>query len=109
METLNRVDDPLTLLSQLASSLNLENVNMRTNSKTGTATVTGSRDGMQFTTTIQRNSYGVTQSTSRYVTNMGRDALIQQARELRRQGYKQTEIADMLGISQASVSKYLRM
>jgi predicted transcriptional regulator len=34
--------------------------------------------------------------------------MIEQVKELRRQRYTQQEIADMLGISQATVSIYLR-
>lgn len=78
------------------------------NSRTGTATVTGKKDGMQYTTTIQRNKYGETRTSSHYNVTVGRKALIEQVKQLRRQGYKQTEIADMLGISQSSVSNYLR-
>lgn len=51
---------------------------------------------------------GVVQTTTQFATNLGKEALISQIKALRKQGYKQQQIADMLKISQATVSKYLR-
>lgn len=102
--------------SDLAQSLarfmrdsKLEDARVSMDTKTGTATVTGRRDGLQYTTTVRSNLYGTTQTPSVYAVNVGRDALINQVKQLRGQGYKQNDIATMLGISQVSVSKYLRM
>lgn len=46
---------------------------------------------------------------SSFEVNVSEGALIEQIKELRGQGHKQLEIADMLGISQLLVSKYSRM
>ena len=51
---------------------------------------------------------GVVQTTTQFATNLGKEALTSQIKDLRKQGYKQQQIADMLKISQATVSKYLR-
>ena len=40
--------------------------------------------------------------------NLGKDGLKKQIKELYSQGYKQREIADMLGVSQSTVSNYLK-
>lgn len=48
------------------------------------------------------------QTTTQFATNLGKEALISQIKALRKQEYKQQQIADMLKISQATVSKYLR-
>lgn len=41
-------------------------------------------------------------------TNLSRDALKSQIKDLKKQGFKQQQIADMLNISQATVSNYLK-
>ena len=58
---------------------------------------------------MQQEKHGQIVKYSAFEINVGKDALIEQIKELRRQGYKQLEIADMLGISQSLVSKYSRM
>lgn len=40
--------------------------------------------------------------------NLGKDGLKKQIKELKYQRYKQQEIADMLGVSQSTVSNYLK-
>ena len=67
------------------------------------------KDGVQYTTTLTKHTNGFVQTTSQFATNLGKEALIAQIKELRRQGFKQQKIADRLNISQATVSKYLRM
>ena len=74
----------------------------------GITSVIGNRDGVQYTTTLTKHTNFV-QTTSQFATNLGKEALIAQIKELRRQGFKQQKITDMLNISQATVSKYLRM
>ena len=102
------IDWFLKSLDRFIQDSGLQDVKTRMDSRKGTATITGSRDGIQYTTTVQRNKYGATRTVSQYDTNVGRDAMIEQVKELRRQHYTQQEIADMLGISQATVSIYLR-
>jgi CRP-like cAMP-binding protein len=98
----------LKSLDRFIQDSGLQDVKTRMDSRKGTAIIAGSRDGIQYTTTVQRNKYGATRTVSQYDTNIGRDAMIEQVKELRRQRYTQQEIADMLGISQATVSIYLR-
>lgn len=96
-------------LENFVNQTGLKNVKTSYNTKTGTACITGTKDGYQYTTTMQKERYGVVQTQSRFESNLGKDALVSQVQSLRRQGYRQQEIADMLGISQASVSKYSRI
>ena len=99
----------LDAISDLIKDVGLENVKTNFNSKTGTASVTGNRDGFQYTTTLKRQKNGIIQTSSQFdVENMTKNALEMQIKELKRQGYKQREIAEMLGISQPTVSNYLR-
>lgn len=98
----------LTAISDLISDIGLNDVKTNFDSKTGIASVIGNKDGFQYTTTLTKHLNGVVQTTTKFATNIGKEALISQVKNLRKQGYKQQQIADMLKISQATVSKYLR-
>ena len=78
------------------------------NTKTGTACLTGSKDGYQYTTTLQKEKHGVIQTHASFEINLGKEALISQIKRLLSEGYRQREVADMLGVSQSLVSKYSR-
>ncbi|MEH2953643.1 terminase [Candidatus Merdisoma sp. JLR.KK011] len=99
----------IQMLENFVAQTELENVKTTLNTKTGTASITGSKDGYQYTTTMQKETHGMVRTESMFECNLGKEALISQVKNLRRQGYKQQEIADMLGISQSLVSKYSRM
>lgn len=98
----------LTAINNLVSDVGLNDVKTNFDSKTGIASVIGNKDGFQYTTTLTKHLHGVMQATTKFATNLGKEALISQIADLRKQGYKQQQIADMLKISQATVSKYLR-
>ena len=97
----------LSAINDLVSDMGLNDVRTNFDSKTGIASVIGNKDGFQYTTTVTKHKNGVVQTTSQFVTNIGKEALIAQIKDLRKQGFKQQQIADMLKISQATVSKYL--
>ena len=96
-------------LENFVNQTGLENVKTTYNTKTGTACITGTKDGYKYTTTMQKETNGVVQTQSRFESNLGKDALVSQVKSLLKQGYKQREVADMLGISQSLVSKYSRL
>lgn len=98
----------LAAIGELVSNVGLDDVKTNYNSKTGTASVVGTRNGIQYTTTLTRQSHGIVQTSTQFETNLGKDALRDQIKDLRKQGYKQKEIADMLKISQPTVCKYLK-
>lgn len=98
----------LQVLENFILQTGLEDVKTFINTKTGTASITGSRNGYQYTTTVKRENHGTIQSHASFETNLGKEALIAQIKQLLRDGYKQREVADMLGISQSLVSKYSR-
>lgn len=98
----------LVAISDLVAKIGLNDVKQSFNSKAGIATVSGTKDGIQHTITLTKQLHGVIQTTAQFAANMGRDALIAQAKNLSKQGYKQQQIALMLGVSQATISKYLR-
>lgn len=98
----------------LAKSLNefieqsgLEEVSVNYNTKTNTATFSGTKDNLRYTTTVKKENTGAIKTESVFETNCTKDALIDQVKSLYNQNYTQTEIATMLGISQSTVSKYL--
>lgn len=94
--------------SELMKNIPLKDVKAQFNSKAGTASVTGHLNGIQYTTTLSRQPGGVIQTKSSFDKGMGRDALKNQIKQLKKEGYKQSEIAGMLGISQPTVSNYLK-
>ena len=98
----------LSAINEVISNIGLDDVKTSFNSKTGTASVTGNRNGIQYTTTLKRQQHGVIQTNSQFDINIGKDALVAQVKELHRQGYKQLQIADMLNISQSTVHNYLK-
>lgn len=98
----------LTAINSLVSDIGLNDVKTTFDSKTGIASVIGNKDGFQYTTTLTKHMNGIVQTTTQFGTNLGKEALISQIKDLRKQGFKQQQIADMLKISQATVSKYLR-
>lgn len=95
-------------VNSLVNNSTLEDIQTHFNAKTGTASITGHRNGIQYTTTLSSQPEGVIQSNSMFNKNLGKDALEIQIKKLKRDGYKQIEIAEMLGISQPTVSNYLR-
>ena len=103
---------PVNLLKTLNNYIEqtgLENAKTFINSKTGTASITGTREGLVFTTTVKKEKSGIVRTDSAFKTNIGKAALVEQIKELLRQGYKQREVADMLNISQSLVSKYSKL
>lgn len=98
----------LNAINSLIADVGLNDVKTTFDSKTGIASVIGNKDGFQYTTTLTQHMNGVVQTTTQFATNLGKEALSSQIKALRKQGYKQQQIADMLKISQATVSKYLR-
>ena len=104
----NNQPNILMAISDLVANIGLNDAKTNFNSKTGTASVTGNRDGIQYTTTLKKQLNGMIQTSTQFATNLSRDALKSQIKDLKRQGYTQQEIAGMLNISQPTVSKYLR-
>ena len=98
----------LNAINNFVSNTGLNDVKTTFDSKTGIASISGNKDGFQYTTTLSKHKNGIVKTTTEFVINVGKDGLISQIKALRKQGYKQQQIADMLNISQATVSKYLR-
>lgn len=90
------------------NAVGLDDVKMAINTKNGTTTISGHKEGLQYTTTIKQEAKGMIQTSSQFDVNMSKDLLSEQIKELRKQGYKQKDIANMLGVSQATVSNYGR-
>lgn len=106
--TIQQNNGLLNAMSELVSKMPLDDVKTQFNAKTGTASITGHRNGIQYTTTLSVHPEGVIQTNAMFNKDMSRDALEMQIKKLKKDGYKQTEIAEMLGISQPTVSNYLR-
>ena len=98
----------LSAIGNIVSTIGLDDVKTNINLKAGTASITGNKNGIQYTTTLTQHLGGMVKTTSEFAINTGRDVLKTQIKDLKKQGFKQTEIADMLNISQPTVSKYLK-
>lgn len=85
---------------------NFEDVKISSDEAKGIATITGKKDGIQYTTTMKMEPYGCVQTSAQFQSNMDKNQKIEQIKSLLKQGYTQNEIATMLGISQSLVSKY---
>ena len=103
-----QIPNALKTVDNFINATGLQDVKASFNSKTGTASITGKKDGFQYCTTISKEDNGTIFQQSKFDLNFGKDALVSQIKELRKQNYKQQQIADMLGISQSLVSKYSR-
>lgn len=79
------------------------------NLKTGTVSITGRKGGYQDTTVMQQEKQEKIVKNATFEVNVGKEVLIEQIKDLRCEGYKQSEIADMLRVSQPLVSKYSRL
>lgn len=99
----------LQMLNDFIIQTGMENVKTSINTKTGTASITGTKDGYQYTTTVKREKNGIINTHASFEINLGKEALVFQVKQLIKQGYRQREVADMLGISQSLVSKYSRL
>lgn len=101
-------ENVLLAINNLVKNVGLNDVKTSFNSKTGTASVTGNRNGIQYTTTLKKQQNGITQTSSQFNINISKDALKNQIKDLNKQGFKQQQIADMLNISQPTVSNYIK-
>lgn len=65
-------------------------------------------DGQRCFATIQEDPSLKRRSISLLDKNLSKEEIVQEAIKLSKEGYKQVEIANMLGRSQSSISGYLR-
>lgn len=100
-------DNIITTVANFISKIDLDNVVTKFDGKSGIASITGNKNGIQYTTTMTRHDYGIVETRTKFPTNLAKDALTSQIIALKNQGFKQTEIAEMLNISQPTVSKHL--
>jgi len=84
-----------------------EDVQTSTDETRGFATISGKKDGMRLSLTIDKSELGETRTQSAYTDLPRKSDCKDEVHRLRRQGLKQREIALRLGISQSLVSKLL--
>ena len=101
-----------TLLSAIQAQLDDDDVTEITykiNKKKGIMTVHGKKNNEAFRATQQiYGENGALQSASHFNADMDKSERKKVAKDLRKKGYKQQEIADTLQISQSQVSNLLR-
>lgn len=90
-----------------SAKLNLQNLKTSTDETKGIAVISGEKDGQIYSLTIQSNPYGVTQLATEYYKPSQKADLMPEVKRLYKDGYKQKEIATMLGISQSTVSNLI--
>ena len=98
----------LHLISDIINELGLSDTKTQYDSLSGTASITGLKNGIRCTTTLKPDSEKSFGKELKNATTIGREAAIEQVKELYRQGYRQVDIARMLNISQSTVSLYVR-
>lgn len=106
---LQEVENPLVFINEYIEKNNLNDVKVMVDSKAGTMSVVGNNGGYRYTTTFQKKTYGDIVTNTEFQMNLGKEALVEQVKRLRKEGRKQKEIAEMLGISQGLVSRYSRL
>lgn len=88
-------------------SRQMTKVKTSTDEDKGIATVSGERDGQRLSFTIRQSDLGEIRRATVYTDLPRKSDYKDEVRQLYREGYKQREIAEMLGISQSLVSKLL--
>lgn len=84
---------------------NITEVSYKINKKKGIMSISGKKNNEAFRATQQiYGNNGTLQSASRFNANISRDERVKIVKDMYKKGYKQQEIADTLGISQAQVS-----
>lgn len=111
---MNKDNDKNNLMPSLMNNFidsysNFEDLKYSFDNKKGVGTISGFLDGAKCTTTIKLEKNGFVQTNSRFDTDISKSDLIEQVKSLYSQGYKQRQIAEMLNISQSTVSKYLKL
>jgi len=101
-------NDIIEAITFFPKKVGLKDVKMTFDTRTKTACVVGNKDGLQYTTTLKEYMGGCVEIKSKFDTNLGKEGMKMQVSELKAQGYTQQKIADMLGISQSTVSNYLK-
>lgn len=91
---------------EFVNANNLKNVKMKVDQAKGTAIITGEKDMFIYSTTIKKEPHGYIKTNTEFPSNMTKEEKIEQIKSLLNKGYTQNQIADILGISQALVSKY---
>lgn len=98
----------LNIINSFMRTEELEDVDLRYNSKTKTLSMSATKDDYRANVTLTQFQNGQSKKESQFNVNLGREALEEQILELYNNRYNQTEIAQALGISQATVSNYLK-
>lgn len=85
----------------------MTNVQVSGNTRNNSFLIYGEKNNIAYTTTLQQLRTGQIETNSKFHKCNGNDRT-KQIKELYKLGYKQIEIAQMLGISQSAVSQHLK-
>ena len=96
-----------TIQSQIEDD-DITEVSYKINKKKGIMSISGKKNNEAFRATKQiYGDSGSVQSASRFNANIDRTDRVRIVKDMYRKGFKQQEIADTLGISQAQVSNII--
>ena len=98
----------LRMINDFVKKLELTDVHIQYDARSGSASITGLKDDIRCTMTLKPNADSKISSELKHAKTIGREAAIDQVKELYRQGYRQVDIAHMLNIAQSTVSTYLK-
>jgi len=94
------------ITTEIITANNLEDITVSyTQNK---ATISGNKDGYQFTLNIESSNNGFIQSQSIFKKDLTPDAIIKEAKTLKKRGLTQVQIGKMLNKSQSYISKALK-
>lgn len=104
----NDTDDFMSRVNELVRLKNLKERKIEYDEKKKTIIVQGKNDDSIVNVTIKKTEHGNVQTTSNYKRVNKKSEYKKDVIELYQNGFKQTEIAQQLGISQSLVSKLLK-
>lgn len=111
MSKLSSTNNPYAILAPMLMNLDAgKGSDHKLSLSHGGLTASFVEDGLRRTIDIHRygDDRGIAQITTCFRDNLNAMERIEEAKELSAQGLKQVAIADILGVSQPSVSRYLR-
>ena len=98
----------LHLINEQVNDDSIEEITYKINKKKGIINITGKKSDEVFSATKTLfDDCGIIQVASEFKANMSKSDRIEHVKKMRKKGFKQQEIANMIGISQAQVSNIL--
>ena len=103
----NCAKDLQNYINEAVDRLELNDIKTTTDEAKGIATISGARDGLNYSLVIEKSKHGQTLTASMYEQLPRKSDYKDEVKRLFQQGLKQKQIALRLGMSQSLVSRLL--